>query len=55
MQWMDLDDEEADEYGGRATVLDWAQERPLMAVAMVAFIWLAFIIVLNTIYGLLLG
>ena len=52
---MDLDDEEADEYGGRATVLDWAQERPFLAVAMVATAWLALIIVLNTVYGLLLG
>ena len=35
MRWMDLDDEEVDEYGGHATVLDWAQERPLLAVVMV--------------------
>ena len=51
MQFLDLEDEEADEYGGRPTVLDWAQERPLTAVLMVAAAWLALIIVLNTIYG----
>ena len=43
MRWMDLDDEEVDEYGGRATVLDWAQQRPLTAVVMVLVVWLAFI------------
>jgi hypothetical protein len=54
MRWMDLDDEEVDEYGGRATVLDWAQQRPLVAVVMVLVVWLAFIFVLNTVYGLFL-
>ncbi|HWH66771.1 MAG TPA: hypothetical protein VNS99_11750 [Gaiellales bacterium] len=51
---MDLDDEEVDEYGGHATVLDWAQERPLLAVVMVVVVWLAFIVALNTVYGLFL-
>lgn len=54
MRWMDLDDEEVEEYGGRATVLDWAQQRPLTAVVMVLVVWLAFIFVLNTVYGLFL-
>ena len=54
MRWMDLDDEELDEFGGRATVLDWAQQRPLTAVVMVLVVWLAFIFVLNTVYGLFL-
>jgi hypothetical protein len=54
MRWMDLDDEEVDEYDGPATVLDWAQERPLVAVVMVVVAWLAFIVVLNTVYGLFL-
>jgi len=54
MRWMDLDDEEGDEYGGLATVLVWAQQRPLTAVVMVLVVWLAFIFVLNTVYGLFL-
>jgi len=35
-------------------VLDWAQQRPLAAVVMVLVVWLAFIFVLNTVYGLFL-
>jgi hypothetical protein len=55
MRWIvDLDDEESDEYGARATVLDWAQERPVLAVVMVLLVWLTFIIALNTVYGLFL-
>ena len=46
--------EEVDEYGGRATVLDWAQQRPLTAIVMVLVVWLAFIFLLNTVYGLFL-
>jgi hypothetical protein len=55
MQFIDLDDEESDEYGGRPTALDWAQERPVVAVLMVAAAWLSLIVVLNAIYGLLLA
>jgi hypothetical protein len=51
---MDFNDEEADEYGGHATVLDWAQQRPLVAVSMVLVAWIAFIIALNTVYSLFL-
>ena len=55
MRWMNLDDEESDEYGTHATVLDWAQERPILAVVAVLLVWLTFIIALNTVYGLFLS
>jgi hypothetical protein len=54
MRWFDVNDEESDEYGGNATVLDWAQERPIAAVACVLVGWVTFIVVLNTIYSLFL-
>jgi hypothetical protein len=54
MRWMNLDDDESDEYGTHATVLDWAQERPILAVVAVLLVWLTFIIALNTVYGLFL-
>jgi hypothetical protein len=54
MRWMNLDDEESDEYGTHATVLDWAQERPILAGVAVLLVWLTFIIALNTVYGLFL-
>ena len=49
MRWMDFNDEEADEYGGNASVLEWAQQRPLLAVGIVLVAWMAFIFILNTI------
>ncbi len=54
MRWMDFDDEESEEYGSRATVLDWAQDRPMLAVCMVLLVWIAFIVMLTTVYGLFL-
>jgi hypothetical protein len=54
MRWMDFNDEEADEFGGNASVLEWAQQRPLLAVSMVLVAWVAFIVILNTVYSLFL-
>jgi hypothetical protein len=45
---------ESEEYGSRAGVLDWAQERPMVAVCMVLLVWMAFIVALTTVYGLFL-
>ena len=53
MRWFDVGDEEA-EYGDTARVLEWAQERPVMAVCCVLLVWLSFIIALNTVYSLFL-
>ena len=50
---MDFEDDESDEWGS-ATVLEWAQERPLLAVCMVLLVWVAFIVALTTVYGLFL-
>jgi hypothetical protein len=54
MRWMDFDDEESEEYGSHAGVLDWAQDRPMVAVCMVLLVWMAFIVALTTVYGLFL-
>jgi hypothetical protein len=53
MRWMDFDDEESEEYGS-AGVLDWAQDRPMVAVCMVLLVWITFIVALTTVYGLFL-
>ena len=53
MGWMDFEDDESDEWG-QATVLDWAQERPLLAAVMVLLGWVAFIVALTTVYSLFL-
>ena len=53
MRWMDFDDEESEEYGSTG-VLDWAQERPMVAVCMLLLVWMAFLVALTTVYGLFL-
>jgi hypothetical protein len=53
MRWLEIDDNEAAEYGDRAGVLEWAQQRPMVAVCMVLVVWLAFVVLLTTVYGLL--
>jgi hypothetical protein len=54
MRWLDIDDDEAAEYGERAGVLEWAQQRPLVAICMVLLLWMTFVVLLTTIYGLFL-
>ncbi|HET6847675.1 MAG TPA: hypothetical protein VFH74_02380 [Gaiellales bacterium] len=54
MRWFDVGEEESDEYGESARVLEWAQERPVLAVCCVLLVWLSFIIALNTVYSLFL-
>jgi hypothetical protein len=54
MRWLEIDDDEAAEYGRSAGVLEWAQQRPLVAVCMVLLVWMVFVVLLTTVYGLLL-
>jgi hypothetical protein len=54
MRWLEIDDDEAAEYGYRAGVLEWAQQRPIVAVCSVLLVWMVFVVLLSTVYGLLL-
>lgn len=54
MRWLEIDDDEAAEYGQRAGVLEWAQQRPLVAVCTVLLMWMVVVVFLTTVYGLLL-
>ena len=53
-RWIELGDDDG-EFGGHASVLEWAEDRPMVAAALLVATWVAVIIALTTAYGWLLG
>ena len=53
-RWMDFGESDG-EFDGHASVLEWAEDRPLVAAALMVAAWVAVIIALTTAYGWLLG
>jgi len=51
MRWSAVKDTE-DEFG-RVTVLERAEERPFLAVALVVVAWAIIVFILATVYGML--
>jgi hypothetical protein len=53
MRWSGGTDEEEYEYG-RSTVLERAEERPVLAVGLVVIAWALVVFALATVYGMLI-
>ena len=54
-RWMEFGDDDGEFGSGHASVLEWAEDRPLIAAALMVAAWVAVIIALTTAYGWLLG